>query len=479
MPLMDRRALFHRALLAGLGASLPAEALAAGLAAAAQPHWALALGDVEADISPRPLTRLHGRLPADLAGTLYRNGPALFRRGASAVNHWFDGDGLVRAFALRDGQARLAARFVDTPKRRIETAAGRIVQPGFATPARAGAQVASADDANAANTHVIAAGGRLLALWEAGSAFALDPATLATHGPVTLRPDLKAMPFLAHPKVEDSGRIWNIGLSGAAAYVYRLAANGRLEAGQLIRLPRASYCHDFTMTARHLIIVLQPWLHERASLPFASGMVWRPEQGTRVLVIDKDDLTRQRLFELPALFFFHLGDGWEEADGTIHFDGAFDGSPLFATETAPALVEGRYPRTERPLLRLISLHPDGRAQLRDAGITAEFPRHPGGYQGPRPTFHVGGYAPGRPFARSIGRWDWQAGHGTAHDFGAHQIVEEFVPAGRWLIGTSINLAARATELHVLAADHLADGPVASFRADVALPHSFHGSWVAA
>jgi all-trans-8'-apo-beta-carotenal 15,15'-oxygenase len=103
--LLDRRELFSRALLAGLGASLPAEALAAGLAAAAQPQWALALGDVDDDISLRPLTRLHGRLPADLAGTLYRNGPALFRRGGTAVNHWFDGDGLVRAFALRDGKA--------------------------------------------------------------------------------------------------------------------------------------------------------------------------------------------------------------------------------------------------------------------------------------------------------------------------------------------------------------------------------------
>jgi carotenoid cleavage dioxygenase-like enzyme len=479
MAMLDRRTLFHRALLAGLGASLPAEALAAGLAAAAQPRWALALGDVAGDISPRPLSRLHGRLPTDLAGTLYRNGPALFRRGDTAVNHWFDGDGLVRAFRLGNGTASLAARFVDTPKRRIETAAGRIVQPGFATPARPGAQVGSADDTNAANTHVIAAGGKLLALWEAGSATAMDMATLATDGPVAFRPDLKGMPFLAHPKQEAGGRIWNIGLSGAHAYVYRLSAAGRLEAGQMIRLPSASYMHDFTMTERHLIIVLQPWLHEKASLPFASGMVWRPERGTKVLVIDKDDLTKQRVFELPALFFFHLGDGWEEADGSIHFDGAFDETPLFAVEGAPALVEGRYPRSERPMLRLVSLHPDGRAQLREAGITAEFPRNPGGHAGPRPTFHVGGYAPGRPFARSVGRWDWQRGRGSAHDFGADQIVEEFVAAGRWLIGTTINLKARATELHVLRADDPAAGPVASFRADMALPHSFHGSWVAA
>jgi carotenoid cleavage dioxygenase-like enzyme len=207
-------------------------------------------------------------------------------------------------------------------------------------------------------------------------------------------------------------------------------------------------------------------------------MRWRPEQGTRVLVIDKDDLTRQRVYELPALFFFHLGDGWEDADGTIRFDGCFADGPLFATETAAELVAGRYPRPDRPLLRLISLFPDGRAGIVSTGTTAEFPRHPTGNGRLRPTFHVGGYRPERPFARSIGRWDWQRGSGQSHDFGAHQIVEEFVPAGRWLIGTTINLAARATELHVLHGDHVDAGPVASFRADVALPHSFHGSWVA-
>jgi carotenoid cleavage dioxygenase-like enzyme len=480
--MLDRRDMLRRSLLAGLAAAIPGEALASGLVAALdQPEWALALGDVGGDVTPRRLTRLHGRAPAGLAGTLYRNGPALFRRGNSAVGHWFDGDGLIRSFAVRGQEATLAARFVDTAKRRTETAAGRIVQPGFGTPIGPGAVLGSADDTNPANTHVIAAGGRLLALWEAGSAHAIDPATLATTGPITMRPDLAGMPFLAHPRIEPSGRIWNIGIAGANAIIWRLSASGALEAAQIVKLPRASYMHDFTATARHIIIMLQPWLHEGATMPFASGMRWRPEQGTQVLVLDKADLSRRRLFELPASFFFHLGDAWEEADGTIRFDGCFDDSPLFATETASALVAGRYPRTERPMLKLVALYPDGRASLTDAGVSAEFPRSAPDRAGlPRPrTFHVGGYQPSRPFAQTIASWDWARGRADTHVFGPRQIVEEFVPAGRWLIGTTINLDARATELHVLDTRRVADGPIISWRADVALPHSFHGSWVAA
>lgn len=163
--MLDRRELLRRGMLAAGAAAMPSM-LAAQIKPAAD--WTLGLTDVLEDIAPRPLTRLHGRAPA-LTGTLYRNGPARFRRGASSVSHWFDGDGLVRAWRIAGERASLAARFVDTPKRRIEERLGAIVQPGFGTPARSGSELGGPDDANAANTHVIAAGGQLLALWEAGS----------------------------------------------------------------------------------------------------------------------------------------------------------------------------------------------------------------------------------------------------------------------------------------------------------------------
>lgn len=61
--------------------------------------------------------------------------------------------------------------------------------------------------------------------------------------------------------------------------------------------------------------------------------------------------------------------------------------------------------------------------------------------------------------------------------GAAALVEEFVPAGDHLIGTTLNLAADARELHVFDARRVADGPVVSRRSDVAWSLSFHGSWV--
>lgn len=474
--MLNRRELIARAALAAGSAALPAPLLAAS----ARPDWTLGLTDVLEDIAPQTLKRLHGR-GGDLTGTLYRNGPARFRRGSSAAGHWFDGDGMVRAWRIAGDEARLAARFVDTPKRRLEERLGAMVQPGFGTPAGPGAQVGGPDDTNPANTHVIAAGGRLLALWEAGSATALDPETLATQGPVTFRPDLEQMPFLAHPRIEPSGRIWNIGSGGKSAFIWRLSADGHFEAGTMVPLPMASYMHDFTATERHLVIVCQPWVAASSRLPFSQSMEWQPERGTRVLVIDKDDLTRRREFELPPLFFFHLGDAWEESDGTIRFDGCFHKDPTFALNGAPGLLEGRNEHVEQPELTLVSLHPDGRAALAPAGITAEFPRVAPELAGlpRRHTVFVGDYRSDRPFARSVGIWDWEAGRADSFDFGAQQLVEEFVPAGRYLIGTTLNLAAHATELHIFDTRRLVDGPVASWRSEIALPLTFHGSWVPA
>ena len=207
--------------------------------AAAGINWQVAFSDVDADLPRAPLRLVHGRAPKDLAGSLYRNGPGKFHRPGGSVDHWFDGDGLMRAFRVSDGTATLEARFVDTPKRRVETAANAVVQPGFGTAGKSGAQVRNADDTNPANISVMSMGGELWALWEAGSPVAMNPKDLSTKGMKTLRDDLVHMPFLAHPRRDPGGDVWSLGLSGTQAIVWRVAADGALRSADLVSLPMA------------------------------------------------------------------------------------------------------------------------------------------------------------------------------------------------------------------------------------------------
>lgn len=477
----DRRG-FLGLLLAGAATAVitPEQALAG----AAPADWTLGVADVDADIALQSLTRVHGRAPRDFAGMLYRNGPAKFRRGTGASGHWFDGDGLMRRFAINDGRATLNARFADTPKRRLETRLDAIVVPGFGTPPGPGAAVGGPDDCNAANTGAMMAGPDLLALWEGGSPVRMDPETLETRGFTTFRRDLRQMPFSAHPRIEPDGSVWNFGGNGRNTAIWRLNADGSLAALTMVNLPRQSYFHDFTMTARHIIIVLQPWIQDGIQFPLSTAMSWRPETGTQVIVVDKNDLTQRRVFELPAFSFFHLGDGWEESDGTIRFDGCLEADPTFGQTSASALLRGEHIRAPQPTLTQVALHANGAATLHSSGAAAEFPQNDKRLAGlpRRQTVHVSGYRD-TPFPHALAKWDWQTGRGERHDFGDHQLVEEFlfVPRGAgendgYLVGTTLNLTERATELHILDAARLDDGPLVTWRTAMPLPLGFHGTW---
>ncbi|HEY0600900.1 carotenoid oxygenase family protein [Brevundimonas sp.] len=466
------------------------ETVRAMAAMQATADWALATADLESDVAPRAMRLVHGRAPADLAGTLFRNGPGKFRRPGGSVTHWFDGDGLMRAFRIADGQVTMEARFADTPKRRYETELDAVVTPGFGTVGDPRARIGLNDDANAANTAVMVAGDEVWALWEGGSPMAMGRSDLSTRGFVTLRDDLKGMPFQAHPRYDPDGTIWNMGLNGGRAIIWRLNADRSLHTAQLIDLPRACFMHDFTATARSLILVLQPWVFDRPGMPYASQFAWRPELGTQVMVLDKADLSRRRIFELPAFSYFHLGDAWEDASGTIRFDVAAGKDVAFAIDGARVLVEqrGTVPG-EHAVLKLVTLHPDGRAGMTSSGVTAEFPKNDPRRAGlPRAlTVHVAGERPDRPLPTGLATWNWDSGTSDYFNFGVTQIVEEAVivpKPGRtgeteaWLVAPSINLPEGVTELHVFEAARVADGPVATWRADVALPAGFHGVWAA-
>ena len=111
---------------------------------------------------------IKGRLPAELVGTFYRNGPARHERGGRRYHHWFDGDGMVQAFRFDGGRVSHLGRMVETKKFSSEEAAGELRFPAFGTSAPNPIALRGADDLNPANISVLHHGGELLALWEGG-----------------------------------------------------------------------------------------------------------------------------------------------------------------------------------------------------------------------------------------------------------------------------------------------------------------------
>ncbi|GIL62273.1 hypothetical protein Vafri_16563 [Volvox africanus] len=127
-----------------------------------------------------------GKLPPELRGTFFRNGPGRFSRGPDVHGHPYDGDGLVASVAFPgDGRAFFRSAFVRTLEHNAEDLAGRLLFRGAMSSRGRGGLLGNVGNLalrNAANAGVALQGGKLLALYPGGLPYALDPATLATHG---------------------------------------------------------------------------------------------------------------------------------------------------------------------------------------------------------------------------------------------------------------------------------------------------------
>ena len=498
------------------------QALATSALPLAAPTWARPgrAAEVDAAFAAQPLlrpfkgvtdttgnvsaeARLLGRWPAELRGRFYRNGPALFERGGERYHHWFDGDGMVQQFSLEDGpggtRIRHLGRLVRTSKLQAEQQAGRFLFSTFGTPIDGTPPVSGPDAFNVANTNALEHAGRVLAMWEGGSAYGLDPRDLSTRGPITWRPDLAQVPFSAHPKVDARGHLWNIGSSGKHLVVWHIDPAGQLVKVQLGDSPfPGGMVHDMAVTQRHLVVPLPP-VRLDFNQPSGDGprpFAMAPGEPLRVLVMAKDDIRQRRIFELPAQMVFHIGNAHEAADGqiTLSFIGAPDTG--FLNQGAVAPMAGQAVAAGPVSLQLARLDmASGRVELHGFNDQEEFPRvHPRLIGQPSRWLLTAAGWPvhasrqGQGLLHGLQLRDTQTGRTRRFDYGEHLVAEEHVwvpKPGRsgeldaWLLGTTFDARRQATVLNLLDAAHLEDGPIAQAVLPYLLPLGFHGNFTAA
>ena len=471
---MDRRSLLQgmaATLLAGCVGPRPSNPVPA-----ATPDWGLGWRSLTVDALEPAAARVRGRFPELLHGTLYRNGPARLERGGERLSHWFMGDGMVQAFRIGPGGVTHHGRFVQTPIHR-------------------GQRVRGNEAFNPANTSVLAAGDDLLALCEAGSAYRLDPRTLETRGPKEWAPELASLPFSAHPLPERDGSYWNFGLAPYASeqgllLLYHFDAGGRLLESAHLPTPFPGYAHAFTQTERHLVLLLAPlvWDGERGVTWF-DAEAWQPSRGMAALLVDKADLSRARVRELPAGFVFHLGHAWEDGDRVRAYACWYEDAQFMHMDLA-ATARGREAGVKHARLAEVEVPlGEGRGRVTLTPHGAEFPVVDARFLGRRARVHfvtLEDKDASRPHGGAIGRVDVESGTVRRFDYGPGVIPEEhlFVPSGAregqgWLVGTSLDCVRAETRVAAFDAEHLEDGPVAMAVLPRALPLGFHGTFVKA
>ncbi len=440
---------------------------------------------------------IRGRIPADLDGVFFRNGPGRFELGGERYHHWFDGDGYAQRWQIGQGKVSHRGRFVATQKFVDESQAGQFLYPAFGTQiSRRG--VKSNDTMNAANTNLLPFGGRLYALWEGGSAIELNRDTLDTVGIRTWRDDLKSMPFSAHPKIDQDGSLWNFGAvpgtSGLA--LYHIGASGAVLQAGMVQVPKLAMVHDFVISGQHLIFLVPPYdLSADTSLSYAERHLWAGSgaqaRPMRAVVVSKATLRVRKVFELDPRMAFHFGNAYDDGETTRLDVVLHDGDALAAFG---ALMGGvRQPNMlDRSYTAQITLdYASGKASQARLFGTSEFPRVMPQVVGQRhrKLAVLSSAARNREHVLdTVNVVDTDTGKADSYQFDAGWLAEEHILVPRrnarsetdgYLVGVVQDTRRGETLLSVFDAAHVSDGPLALARLAYRTPICFHGNFLPA
>jgi carotenoid cleavage dioxygenase-like enzyme len=465
--------------------------------------WSKAIEKPAQEFPLTPLPILSGKIPDQLRGTLYRNGPGRLERGGTRVGHWFDGDGAILAVHFTDTGATGVYRYVQTEGYQKETAANKFLFPNYGmTAPGAFWQKLGKEVKNSANTSVLALPDRLLALWEGGNPYALNLQTLETLGSDTLSSLAKSDPFSAHPKIDpQTGEIYNFGIVAdlnASLNLYQTDSTGKILQKSATKLEGVPLVHDFVMAGQYLIFFVPP---VRINLlPVASGMSsfseamqWKPELGVQILVFDRNTLSLVSRSEAESWFQWHFGNGYTDSDGSVVVE--FVRYTDFQTnQNLKEVATGKIETPAEGTLWQIRLNPQTGTVISLEKVLdreCEFPTIPPHQVGqPWRYSYLSVYRDGvdrtQEIYGAIARLDHKIGILSIADLGENCYPAEpiFVPNAPnseqgWLLTVVYDSNRDRSEVRIYQSDHLEDEPVCCLGLPSVIPHSFHGTWKSA
>lgn len=276
--------------------------------------------------------QIKGQIPESVRGTFFRIGPGRNRIGGEKYGHWFDGDGMLHALTFSDTGVHYKNRYVETPKYLSETEHQRITHRSFGHNAPGGPlKNIGRPPANCANTSMIYHGGKLLALWEGGRPWQLDPYTLDTIGEYNYDGKLNLVnPFSAHGKVNPfNGCYYNFGMrpwidgKSGDIMLYKVSPTGHVVKKGHIKTDFFCFCHDFGLTEHYAvfftspIVIQQPLKLALGLAAFDDLLAYEPKLGMKAYVVRLKDFKLVKTFKLSPFVAIHYSNCWEENDELV------------------------------------------------------------------------------------------------------------------------------------------------------------------
>lgn len=443
-----------------------------------------------------PDLKITGEIPADLNGSFYRNGPNV-KYAPRGDYHLFAGDGMTHAFHIENGKASYRNRWIQTAKFKLENELQRcVINPMNPFDSEAGyEEFVLTDKDGLANTACVWHAGRMFIMEEGHPPFEINPDTLESIGSFNYDGNLNTA-MTAHPKIDPkTGEMLFFAYMSSGPFesdvtLHKVSKDGVLTESHLIPTDYPAMVHDFIVTENYVVFPIFPLTGslDRAMLgqaPFA----WEPDKGAKVGILPRHGGTSAdvRWIECDPFFVFHYMNGFDR-DGVITVDGCqFEHAPLFPGADGEVL-----PDVDPFLSRWqIDLNNDS-AKVRSERIDdvpSEFPQVD-------PRYAMGEYrygfynAPegdGGEMYNMVGRFDLSNNSAERYSFGPREstFTSEaiFVPKSDdaaegqgYLLSVVTDLNAETSNLQILDAENVTDGPLAVAQLPHRVPVGFHGGW---
>lgn len=185
----------------------------------------------------------------------------------------------------------------------------------------------SSDLGDNTNVNLAQIGERYIAMTETPLPIEFDPETLETLGAMRYADGLGGQVTTAHPHHDrERSELVNYTVSFGRQTEYRLygLAAGTSTRRQIAshRVKEPAYMHAFGMSERYLILAEYPLRVNPLRLgfsgkPFIENYRWRPEQGTRFLVFERETGALRGSYETDAFFCFHHVNAFERGSELV------------------------------------------------------------------------------------------------------------------------------------------------------------------
>ncbi|MFV0643489.1 MAG: carotenoid oxygenase family protein [Sphingomonadaceae bacterium] len=460
---------------------------------------------LEGDINDLELV---GEVPADLDGAFFRVHPDPQYPPMYENDQFFNGDGMVSQFRIKDGKIRFRQRYARTDKWKLEREAGRALFGVYRNRQTDDPSV-KGEIRGTANTNVMVHAGKLYAMKEDSPCLLMDQDTLETVGYTDFGGALTIPTFTAHPKIDpDTGNFCGFGyavegdLSTACQY-FEIDPSGKIVRKANFSVPYYTMLHDFGIAGDYAVFNVSPFtsnqdildrqmphfMYDR-KLPFYLGVMRRDGDGSDM-----------RWFRLePGICGCHVMNAFQ--DGTrIHFD-----FPVSQTTSLPFFPEMDgtpfNPEEATTWLNRITVdlasNSDEITSIKQIGqAPGEFPRIDDRYTG-KPYRHgwMITYDFDKPYngqpgpfvgvINTLTHFDHATGKETSWWCGPDGALQEpaFIPRSAdgaegdgYIIALVDNHITNYSDLCIFDAQQVDKGPICRAKLPVRLRQGLHGNWV--